>query len=114
MECELYFLPYLKKEFATKGLTFVGPTQKYGYIGSDDNVKPAVELAHIEQIRREYYSDLIPTPAPVSERNFLTYGVSSTPTVALVDGRGVVRLYHPGAMKYEELRAVIESVIGKL
>ncbi|MEO8129008.1 MAG: redoxin family protein [Bryobacteraceae bacterium] len=103
----------LKKEFASKGLAFVGPTQKYGYIGSDDNVKPAVELAHIEQIRREYYSDLIPTPAPVSERNFLTYGVSTTPTVALVDGRGVVRLYHPGAMKYEELRAVIESVIGK-
>jgi len=103
----------LKKEFSGKGLAFIGPTQKYGYIGSEDNVKPVVELAHIEMIRRDFYSELIPSPALVSEHNFLTYGVSTTPTIALVDQRGTVRLYHPGAMKYEELRAAIESVVGK-
>ena len=110
---EVPVLSRLKQEFAGKGLVFIGPTQKYGYIGSDENVKPAVELAHIEKIRREFYSELIPSPAPVSERNFLTYGVSSTPTIALVDQRGIVRLYHPGAMTYEELRAAVEAVGGK-
>lgn len=110
---EVPVLERLKKEFASKRVSFIGPTQKYGYIGSDENVKPAVELAHIEAIRRDFYSGLIPPPAPVSERNFLTYGVSTTPTLALVDQKGVVRLYHPGAMKYDELRSAIESVVGK-
>lgn len=106
-------LSRLKQEFSGRGLIFIGPTQKYGYIGSDENVKPADELAHIEKIRRESYSELIPLPATVNERNFLTYGVGTTPTIALVDEHGIVRLYHPGAMKYAELRAAIEAVVGK-
>ncbi|MFN7991986.1 MAG: TlpA disulfide reductase family protein [Bryobacteraceae bacterium] len=110
---EVPVLERLKKEFAAKQVAFIGPTQKYGYIGSDDNVEPAVELAHIEAVRRNFYGNLIPAPAPVSERNFLTYGVSTTPTVVLVDQKGVVRLYHPGAMKYDELRTAIEAVVGK-
>ena len=110
---EVPVLERLKKEFAAKQVAFIGPTQTYGYIGSDDNVKPSVELAHIEAVRRDFYGNLIPAPAPVSERNFLTYGVSTTPTVVLVDQKGVVRLYHPGAMKYDELRTAIEAVVGK-
>lgn len=110
---EVPVLSRLKQEFSGRGLIFIGPTQKYGYIGSDENVKPADELAHIEKIRRESYAELIPLPATVNERNFLTYGVSTTPTIALVDERGMVRLYHPGAMKYAELRAAIEAVVGR-
>ena len=50
-----------------------------------------------------------PTPAPVSEENFRNYGASTTPTLVLIDRAGIVRLYHPGAMTYEELRAAITS-----
>jgi hypothetical protein len=35
---------------------------------------------------------------PVSEENFVTWGASTTPTVALVDEAGLVRLYHPGKL----------------
>lgn len=110
---EVPVLLRLKEEFARKELAFIGPTQLYGYIGSEENISRSVELAHIEKTRRDYYSELIPSAAPVSERNFLTYGVSTTPTIVLIDQRGIVRLYHPGAMKYEELRVAIQSMVDK-
>jgi thioredoxin-related protein len=46
----------------------------------------------------------------VSEENFRVYGVSSTPTLVLVDGKGIVRMYHPGAMIAEELRLAVAAV----
>lgn len=105
-------LARLKREYGS-GLIFVGPTQKYGYIGGNDNVSSAVELGYIEKIRKEYYGAIVDGPAVVNEDNFLKYGVSTTPTLTLIDKRGVVRLYHPGAMKYEELKAVIEDALKR-
>jgi thioredoxin-related protein len=48
----------------------------------------------------------------VSEKAFLVYGCSSTPTIVLLDRHGIVRLYHPGAMTYEELRAEMEKLLA--
>jgi thiol-disulfide isomerase/thioredoxin len=107
---EAPILAQLKKEFGPKGLVLIGPTQKYGYIGSDNNVRPSIEVPYIEKIRKQYYALVVDGPATVSERNFLTYGVSTTPTIALVDGNGVVRMYHPGGMKYEELRSAVNGL----
>ncbi|MEO8050392.1 MAG: thioredoxin domain-containing protein [Acidobacteriota bacterium] len=109
---EAPILAQLKKEFGPK-VAFIGPTQKYGYIGADDNVPPRVEVPHIEKIRKEYYAAVVDGPAIVSERNFLTFGVSTTPTLALVDKGGVVRLYHPGGMTYNELRSALQAVLKK-
>jgi thioredoxin-related protein len=47
----------------------------------------------------------------VSEANFLRYGASTTPTLVLVDRAGIVRLYHPGAMKYEDLRQAVMRIL---
>jgi thiol-disulfide isomerase/thioredoxin len=110
---EAPILSRLKKEFGPRGLAFIGPTQKYGYIGADEHVPPKVEIPYIEKIRRDYFAAVVDAPAVVSERNFLTYGVSTTPTLVLVDQDRVVRLYHPGGMKYEELKSAIESMLGK-
>jgi thiol-disulfide isomerase/thioredoxin len=109
---EAPILAQLKKEFGPRGLRFIGPTQKYGYIGSQTNVPGDREIAYIEEIRRDYYGAVIDGPPVVSEANFLTYGVSTTPTVVLVDRGGIVRLYHPGAMKYTELRAAIDGMLA--
>jgi len=51
-------------------------------------------------------------PAPISEETMRAYGVSTTPTFVLVDKHGVVRLYHPGAMSYQELAAPIEKLLA--
>jgi thiol-disulfide isomerase/thioredoxin len=102
---EAPILAQLKKEFGPRGLVFIGPTQKYGYIGSEASVSAPVEVAYIETIRKQYFAAVVNSPAVVNQSNFLTYGVSTTPTVVLVDRGGIVRLYHPGGMKYEELKA---------
>jgi thiol-disulfide isomerase/thioredoxin len=104
-------LERIKAEFEPKGLVIVAPTQKYGYVAGGEDAPPDVELRYIEQIRRERYAGLIAAPAAVSEENFRRYGASTTPTLVLIDRAGVVRLYHPGAMTYEELRARVEPVV---
>jgi len=108
---EAPILARIKSEFEAKGLTIVAPTQKYGYVESGETAPAAVEVRYIEQVRQKYYAPIITTPAPVNEENFRNYGASTTPTLVLVDRAGIVRVYHPGTMTYEELRAAIERVV---
>jgi thiol-disulfide isomerase/thioredoxin len=107
---EIPILARIKAEFVPKGLMFIAPTQKYGYIGSGEDALPEVELRYIEQIRQQYYGSIIETPAVVNEENFNRYGVSTTPTLVLIDRAGIVKMYHPGAVTYEELRPRVEAL----
>ncbi len=50
-----------------------------------------------------------PVEIPLSETNFARFGVSTTPTLVLVDPQGIVRLYNPGNASYELLAARIEA-----
>jgi thiol-disulfide isomerase/thioredoxin len=108
---EAPLLAGLKKEFGPQALNFIGPTQKYGYFADVENAPPKAEVQYIEQIRKQYYSAVVEAPAVVNEDNFRNYGVSTTPTLVLVDRKGIVRLYHPGGMTYGELRSAVESVL---
>lgn len=103
-------LARLKAEFGPKGLLFIAPTQKYGYAAGGEDATPEAETRYIEQIRKQYYAGLIDAPALINEENFRVWGASTTPTLALVDRNGIVRMYHPGAMPYAELRAKIASL----
>ena len=107
---EIPILARLKDEFASKGLVLVGPTQKYGYTAGGEDASPEAELRYIESVRREYYSGIVGSPAVVDEDNFRNYGVSTTPTLLLIDREGIVRMYHPGRMTYDELRAKIQGL----
>ena len=73
---------------------------------------PPQETAYIDSIRKEFYSALSAMPVPLSEENFRNYGASSTPTLVFVDRKGIVRLYHPGAMSYSELAAGVKTILG--
>ena len=107
---EEHILAQVEREYAPKGLVLVAPTQRYGYAANGDAASPADELKYIEQIRHKYYVDLLSVPAPVSDANFRNYGASTTPTLVLIDRHGIVRLYHPGAMTLDELRAALNRV----
>ena len=69
------------------------------------------EKQYIEEIRRKFYSALPKMPVPLSANNFITYGASSTPTLVLIDRRGIVRYYHPGGTSEAELTAKIRAVL---
>jgi thiol-disulfide isomerase/thioredoxin len=107
---EEHILAALTREYSAKGLVLIAPTQHYGYVANGDEAGPAEELKYIEQIRHQYYADLLNVPAPLSEANFRNYGASTTPTLVLIDRSGIVRLYHPGAMTLDELRAALNKV----
>ena len=102
----------LESEYGPKGLVLLGPTQRYGYAAYGEPATPPAELQYIDSVRRQYYADLSAMPVPVSKLNFDRYGASTTPTLVLINRRGVVEMYHPGVLSYEELRAEIEKVIA--
>jgi thiol-disulfide isomerase/thioredoxin len=84
-------------------LVVIAPTQHYGYVGATEDVPPAEETKYIDLVRQQYYPNL---PVPLSEENFKAWGASTTPTIVLIDRKGVVRLYHPGVMNPSELQAL--------
>jgi thiol-disulfide isomerase/thioredoxin len=99
--------------YAKNGLAIIAPTQRYGYtLRRTMRATPDEERRHIEQVRDTSYAFLRNEPVPVSETNHTVYGVSTVPTLVLVDRAGVVRLYHPGNMSEEELRTAIEPLLG--
>ena len=102
---EAPILDKLKREFPT--VSFLGPTQRYGYISKGTATSDAQETAYIELVRRQFYANLVPAPAVVNEENFASWGVSTTPTLVLIDKAGKVAQYHPGNMSEAELRAAL-------
>jgi thiol-disulfide isomerase/thioredoxin len=105
-------LSKLLDEHRAAGLTVVAPTQRYGYTVKRQPATPAAELAHIAQVRDQFYPFLRDEAVPVSEANHKQYGVSTTPTLVVLDRQGFVRLYHPGLMDSSELEAVIKPLLA--
>jgi thiol-disulfide isomerase/thioredoxin len=104
-------LSLIKNEYGPKGLVMIGPTQRYGYTARGEEATPEQELKYIDEVRHKYYLDLIDMPAPVSESDLKIYGASTTPTIVLIDRRGIVRLYHPGRMTLEELEKALRTIV---
>lgn len=105
-------LAQIGKEYADKHLVVVAPTQRYGYVARGEEAGPAEELKYIDEIRHKFYADLLNVPAPISDENFKNYGASTTPTLVLIDKQGIVRMYHPGRMTLEEIRAALNKLMG--
>jgi thiol-disulfide isomerase/thioredoxin len=106
-------LAAIMQAYGPRGLRLVAPTKLYGYVARGQDATPPVEKQYIDQVRRQYYPVLNGVPVPLSAANFLEYGTSTTPTLVLIDGTGVVRLYHPGAMTEAELRSETEKLLRK-
>jgi len=106
-------LARLKQEYAGEGLRIIGPTRLYGYRSRGQDATPAEELEWIEQVLGEHYAAIAAMPVPVSADNFINYGCSTTPTLVLVDREGIVRLYHPGRINYEELAPRIAALVAR-
>jgi thiol-disulfide isomerase/thioredoxin len=109
-KAEVPIITQLRTEFASKGLTVLGPTRLYGYTAQVENAAPSDELAYIDAVRHRFYGGLLDMPVPISKYNFDTYGASTTPTLVLLDRAGKVAMYHPGALPYDQLKGEIEKV----
>ena len=103
----------MAQEFGPKGLVVIAPTRFYGYTAQDDHAPASIEKAFIKSVYDQYYSEIPNAGVPLSDSNFERFGVSTTPTIVLVDAHGIVRLYHPGAMDAASLEATIEPLLAK-
>lgn len=108
---QLTILEQLHEQYADRGLKILGPTQLYGFRSRGEEATPEQELAYLQGD----YQDRFPMPSwmsmPVSQDNFLEFGVSTTPTMVVIDREGVVQLYNPGNLTYDELAAHVERLL---
>jgi thiol-disulfide isomerase/thioredoxin len=105
-------LAALAAKYASQGLAVIAPTQRYGYVAGGRDASPDEENRYIAQIRSTHYGFLAENAVPLSEANHLRYGVSTTPTLVLVDRQGTVRLYHPGAMAESDLDPLVRGLVA--
>ena len=90
-------------------LALIGVTKRYGYIAGGEDASRDQELKYIDQVRRDFYGPLGALPVAVSDKTFTDYGASTTPTLVLVGRTGIVRLYHPGGMWFDELSKAVSN-----
>jgi thiol-disulfide isomerase/thioredoxin len=105
-------LAKLYAKYQPQGLAIVAPTQRFGYVAGGAPASPDEELAYMKGVRDKYYPFLADVPIPVSVKNHERYGVSSTPTVVLLDRHGIVRLYHPGQLTEAELETQLRPLLS--
>ena len=105
-------LDRLMTKYGAQGLSLVAPTQRYGYVAGGKEAAPDEELRYIRTVRDASYPFLATQPVPLSEANHIRFGVSTTPTLVLVDRAGAVRLYHPGRMTEEALEPLVRDLVA--
>jgi thiol-disulfide isomerase/thioredoxin len=105
-------LAKLYAKYQAAGLAIVAPTQRFGYVAGGSPATPDEEFRYMETVRDKYYPFLAGVPVPVSVANHQRYGVSSTPTVVLLDRQGIVRLYHPGSLTEDELEGKLRPLLA--
>jgi thiol-disulfide isomerase/thioredoxin len=108
---EIAIIAKLEQTYRNRGLVVVAPTRHYGYVAGGAEAPPAAETPYIRTVFDRYYAGLGPVEIPLSEANFLSYGVSTTPTLVIVDARGIVRLYHPGNLDFNQLAGRIAPLL---
>jgi thiol-disulfide isomerase/thioredoxin len=104
-------LATLADRYRDQGLVIFAPTQRFGYVAGGKDASPEEELRYIDQVRQASFPVLSGQSVPVSEANHLRFGVSSTPTLVLVDRAGIIRLYHPGKMTLEQLEPRVQQLL---
>ena len=111
-KAEAPILGEIERDYKSSGLLVVGPTRHYGYVAGGVPATPEVELAHIEEVLKQYYNVLPNMAVPVSDADALDYGMDATPTIVLLDRGGIVRLFHPGPMTRAELEPHIRALVA--
>jgi len=103
----------IRQKYASRSLLVVAPTRLYGDVPKIEHPTEAQETARIEAVWKESYAGLNGLPHPISDATMLAYGVSSTPTLVLIDTQGIVRMYEPFRMSDRALSERIESMLGR-
>ncbi|MGH9836503.1 MAG: TlpA family protein disulfide reductase [Blastocatellia bacterium] len=101
------------RKYRERGLVVIAPTRYYGTGAENKPATPAEEKAHMAKVWAEVYAGLEGVSVPIETETMVRYGVSATPTYALIDRKGVVRFYMPTRLSEAELSRRIEAVLAE-
>ena len=101
------------RKYRAQGLVVIAPTRYYGTGAENKPAAPAEEKAHIAKVWAEVYAGLEGVPILIDAGAMVRYGVSGTPTYALIDRKGLVRFYAPTRLSEAELSRRIEAVLAE-
>jgi thiol-disulfide isomerase/thioredoxin len=85
----------------------IAPTTRYESVPNIENPTEQQENDHIEKVWREFYQAIQKIPHPVDPKMMLDYGVSSTPTIVVIDAKGIVRAYRTSRMSAAQIEKLI-------
>lgn len=106
-------LARVTEKYKSQGLVVMAPTRYYGTGEQSKTVPPADEKTHMAKVWKETYPGLESVPIVIDTDAMIRYGVSATPTFALIDRKGVVRMYAPTRLSEAELSKRIEAVLAE-
>jgi thiol-disulfide isomerase/thioredoxin len=99
------------QKYRAQGLGLVAVTRLYGTV-AEKPATPEEEKAQVDKVWKEVYSGLDGAQVVINTAAMERYGVSATPTFALVDRKGIVRLYTPTRLSEAEMSRRIEEVLA--
>ncbi len=94
----------------THKIEIIAPTTRYESVPDIENLTEQQENDHIEKVWRESYAALDKIPHPIDTQTMLDYRVSSTPTIVLIDRKGIVRSYRTSRLSAAELTRLIRTL----
>ena len=101
------------EKYQSRGLGLIAVTRLYSTPTAEKPMTPAEEKAQVEKVWQESYKGLEKVPIVINTDAMVRYGASATPTFALIDRKGVVRLYAPTRLSEVELSRKIEEVLSE-
>jgi thiol-disulfide isomerase/thioredoxin len=100
------------QKYRARGVAMVAVTRLYG--GTKEKpYTPEEEKAQVAKVWKELYPGLEDVPVVISTDAMIRYGASATPTFAIVDKKGIVRLYTPTRLSEAELSRRLEDLIAE-
>jgi thiol-disulfide isomerase/thioredoxin len=88
-------------------IQIIAPTTRYETVPDIENPTEQQENDHIEKVWRESYQAIGKIPHPIDPKMMLDYGVSSTPTIVVIDAKGIVRAYRTSRMSAAQIEKLI-------
>lgn len=100
------------EKYRQRDVAVIPVTRLYGSV-QEKPATPDEEKAQIAKAWKENYASLDGVPVVISTDTMVRYGASATPTFALLDRKGIVRMYTPTRLSEDELSRRLDELIAE-
>lgn len=101
------------EKYRSRGLSMLAVTRLYSSPTDEKPMTPAEETEKVKKVWAESYPGLADVPVVIDTDTMVRYGASATPSFALIDKKGVTRLYTATRLSEAALTAQIEELLAE-